>query len=144
MREASRILRVDDAGDRHVVDAAAEAWQLLDGQQRINALTSVFTDKGRYGTFYLHMTVERIQPGPMSLRSTKDRALAYIAWRERAVEPDQADADDESDTEAAAAPIDPVPNRAHHLDLSRWFDWAEGSQATESSAPSRTQPAIRR
>lgn len=125
VRRQSRTIHVDDSGGRHVRDATAQSWQLLDGQQRINALTSMFTSVGRYGTFYLHMTTERIPPGPTTVRGTKDRALAYISWREKAVAPEQSDADAAADTETAATPIDPLPDRDRHLDLSRWFDWAE-------------------
>ena len=126
VRKESKTIRVDDSGTRHVQDANAQSWQLLDGQQRINALTSMFTAEGRYGTFFLHMTTERKPPGPTTVRSTKDRALAYIAWREKTIEPERTDADTAADTEITATPIDPLPERDRHLDLSRWFDWAEG------------------
>lgn len=126
VRQPSRTIHVDDSGAREVRDADSQSWQLLDGQQRINALTSVFTAVGRYGTFFLHMTTERNPPGPINVRSTKDRALAHIAWRERALEPERTEADTAADTETAATPIDPLPERDRHLDLSRWFEWAEG------------------
>ena len=38
----SRVIRVE-AGQRVVAEADRDAWQLLDGQQRINALFSLFT-----------------------------------------------------------------------------------------------------
>jgi hypothetical protein len=52
--------------DREPVEAGAAAWQLLDGQQRINALYSMLTTEGRYGRFYLNMMVRRVAPGPVS------------------------------------------------------------------------------
>lgn len=133
VRQQSRTIHVDDAGVRHVRDANAQSWQLLDGQQRINALTSMFTAEGRYTTFFLHMTTERKPPGPTSVRSTKDRVLAYIAWREKALEPEQTEADSVADTETAATPIDPLPERDRQLDLSRWFDWAENGRGDRPS-----------
>lgn len=102
----SRAIRLQ-GGERLVVAAEADEWQLLDGQQRINALFSMFTDQGRYGRFFLNMAVRRQPPGPASRQSTKERALSYIAWYD-------------PDTDA------PEPHSRHLLiDLSRWFDWAE-------------------
>ena len=46
----SRVMRLDGS-ERNVQDAEPETWQLLDGQQRINALFSVFTPGGKYGRF---------------------------------------------------------------------------------------------
>lgn len=101
--------------------------------KRINALTSMFTAEGRYGTFFLHMTTDRKPPGPTSSRSTKDRALSYIAWRDKALEPAQADADSAADTEISATPIDPLLERDRHSDLSRWLDWAEDGTGDRAS-----------
>lgn len=133
VRRGSKAIRIDKSGARHVQDANSHSWQLLDGQQRINALTSMFTTEGRYGTFFLHMTADRKPPGPTSLRSRKDRALSYIAWRDKALEPAQGDADSAADTEISAMPIDPLLERDRHLDLSRWLDWAEGGTADRAS-----------
>jgi hypothetical protein len=94
--------------DREPVEAGAAAWQLLDGQQRINALYSMLTTEGRYGRFYLNMMVRRVAPGPVSQKRTKERALSYIGW--------QSDPD--------APELEPQP-REFHIDLSRWSDWAE-------------------
>lgn len=127
----SKIIRVDSTtGARHVAEAAPESWQLLDGQQRINALVSLFTEEGRYGRFYLHMTVHREPPGPASRRRTKDRALSYIAWQERAFEPD-----------AEAAALELIPERDQHLDLSRCTG---GRRKPNGTAPSRCCRTSRR
>ena len=90
-------------------EARPNEWQLLDGQQRINAFFSMLTDCGSYGRFYLHMTMTREAPGPAQRRKTKDRLLKYIAWRETA----------ESEVE----------DRELHIDLSRWTEWADSHGA---------------
>ena len=77
VKGSSKVIRVDGAARRQE-EATEGAWQLLDGQQRINALFSMFTDQGSYGRFHLNMTVERQPPGPVQSRTTKDRALPYI------------------------------------------------------------------
>lgn len=103
----SHVVRVD--ADRTITEADADCWQLLDGQQRINALFSIFTGEGRYGRFFLHMTARREPPsGPVTTRRARDAALEYIHWQE---EP-------ESRLQ--------VPERDRHIDLSKWYDWAEG------------------
>lgn len=103
--ESSRVIKSVN-GVRQVEDADPAAWQLLDGQQRVNALYSMFTDEGRYGRFYLHMAMRREEPGPVQSRHTKDRALRYIAWR-----PQEGG--------------EPLEDRDLHLDVSRWFAWTE-------------------
>lgn len=104
---------------RRVVDATEGAWQLLDGQQRINALFCLFSRDGQYGRFLLDMTIPREPPGPTTSRRSKDRALGYIAWQE----PGAVDVGDQ------------VLNRNRHLDLSAWLDWVEGE-------PGRVQWAL--
>src|SRR4051812_48405025 len=103
----SRVIRLD--GGRRVVSGAdQDAWQLLDGQQRINALFSLFTPAGRYGHFYLHMTAPHDSPrGPVTKRRARDESLRYIHWQE------------ESEAERS------VPERDRHIDLSHWYEWAE-------------------
>ncbi|WP_104130429.1 DUF262 domain-containing protein [Cryobacterium sp. N21] len=59
---ASKVIRVE-GGQRRVDDGDPNAWQLLDGQQRINAFFSMLTGEGQYGRFYLHMTMRREGPG---------------------------------------------------------------------------------
>ena len=103
----SRVIRLE-GGQRVVTEADRDAWQLLDGQQRINALFSLFTPAGRYGHFYLHMTARRDSPaGPVTKRRARDESLRYIHWQE--------------EPEADRA----VPERDRHIDLSRWYGWAE-------------------
>lgn len=97
---------VREGGKRVVREARPDEWQLLDGQQRINAFYSMLTDRGTYGRFYLHMTMVRQEPGPAQSRKTKDRLLSYISW----TPPD--------------ATIE-IADRALHLDLSLWTTWAD-------------------
>lgn len=111
VKDPSRAIQPQD-GVRHVVDADPTAWQLLDGQQRINALFSMLTSQGNYGCFYLHMTMPRQAPGAMQRRSTKDHGLRHIAWR--------------------SGPEEPVSDRPRHIALNRWAEWAE-SELTETS-----------
>jgi Protein of unknown function DUF262. len=108
--ERALVMRIGGA-DREVVAADPAAWQLLDGQQRINALFSMFTASGRYGRFFLHMGVDRpAAKGPVTRRRARDDGLAYIHW----IEGSEADS--------------PVPERALRIDLSRWYDWAESDE----------------
>jgi hypothetical protein len=118
----STVIRLEP-GQRVVAEADPDAWQLLDGQQRINALSSMFTADGRYGRFYLHMTSRHESPdGPVTRRRAKDERLRYIHWQEES-EADQA-----------------VPERDHHIDLSRWYGWAEsGPGVIAESAPALAQ-----
>jgi hypothetical protein len=74
----SRVIRVE-AGQRVVAEADRDAWQLLDGQQRINALFSLFTANGSFGRFYLHMTARRDAPrGPLTRRRAQDDSLSCV------------------------------------------------------------------
>ena len=113
----SHVIRVD-AGTRVVADADCDSWQLLDGQQRINALFSMFTSAGTYGHFYLHMSARRDPPaGPVTSRRAREQGLRYIHWQE-VPEADRA-----------------VPERDRHIDLSRWYAWAEaGGESTAIEA----------
>lgn len=74
----SRELVVQADGSRVDTDAAPDAWQILDGQQRINALFSIFTDKGNYGRFLLDVSTERPQPAPAQSRGAKKKAVPHI------------------------------------------------------------------
>lgn len=98
--------------DRQVIDARKQDWQLLDGQQRIHALVSMLTDRGSDGTFYLHMTMRREPPSPVQ---NKDRLLRYIAWQPE-------------------GSTDEITDRGHHVDLSRWYGWAEGRDLDDLAA----------
>jgi hypothetical protein len=118
--EGTKVMRADG---REVADAAAGAWQLLDGQQRINALFSLFTDKGGYGEFFLHMGVARPRAaGPVTRRRARDQGLGYIHWHD-----------------AAKASAE-VPQRPSRICLNRWYSWAEelGEDALRAVAESLT------
>jgi Protein of unknown function DUF262 len=98
-----------EEGGRAVMAVDPGAWQLLDGQQRINAMFSIFTGRSHYGRFFLHMYAPRPEAtGPVTRRRARDQGLGYIHWIE--------DAEDDSR----------VPERALRIDLTRWYDWAEG------------------
>ena len=121
VRQESQSIRTVN-GERIAARADPALWQLLDGQQRINAFVSMLTEQGRYGRFYLHMTVRREPPGPVQSRHTKDRALRYIAWR----------------------PVEggePLSDRHLYVDLSRWVDWAE-EHARPGAAPIAADTAV--
>ena len=113
-----------EGGVRTVRRASAAEWQLVDGQQRINAFYSMLTGGGRYGKFYLHMTMRREPPGPVQKRSTKDRHLPYIVWR-------------------AGDTIDEFPNREMHIDLSRWSSWASTKTTVHATPSDAEGPAAR-
>lgn len=94
--------------DRDAVEAAEGTWQLLDGQQRINALYSIFTDLANYGRFYMLMTQSLPETeGPMTGRRRRDEGLKYLHWQ------------DVKEVESA------VPGREHRVDLGGWYAWAE-------------------
>lgn len=87
--------------------ARAGTWQLLDGQQRVNALISLFTEDTKFGRFYLDMTRRRIPEEVVTRRRDARRALDYIAWR----------SDDAGGTE-------PLDNRERFIELGRVHEWA--------------------
>jgi Protein of unknown function DUF262/Protein of unknown function (DUF1524) len=111
VRAGSHVL-VEAEETRRSESASASTWQLLDGQQRVNALVSIFTEAAGFGRFYLHMTRERIPDDVVTRRRDKRRALDYIAWR----------AEDEAAGEA-------VEGRERFLDLSRMHAWSAGREA---------------
>src|SRR5262249_40845643 len=103
--EKSRVFRMDDE-HRQVVNADSSLWQLVDGQQRINALFSIFTTKAGFGRFFLDLTARRpAAMGPVTRRRAKDQGLQYIRWHDVSEAPNEA--------------------RSNWLDLSRWYQWAE-------------------
>lgn len=106
--QATDVIHLVD-GERIVTPAAAGAWQLVDGQQRINAFFSLFTTAGHYGSFFLHMGDRRKAPqGPTTRRRSREDYLRYVHWE---------DADAGSDVTFA--------DRELHLALNRWYAWAE-------------------
>jgi hypothetical protein len=102
-KEASRVIEVEGRQD---TAAADRAWQLLDGQQRINALFSMLTPRGNYGQFFLDMTSERVAPGPAQRRANKGRSLGHIIHR-------------------ATKDGGEFDRRNKCIDLSRWAEWAD-------------------
>lgn len=106
VREQTRELMLQADGNREEVDAAAGSWQVLDGQQRINAMFSIFTDEGKYGRFLLDMLMERPAPSPAQGRTAKARAIPHIRHL-----------DD---------PMEEIDGRERFVDLSAWAAWAEG------------------
>ncbi|KAA6435956.1 DUF262 domain-containing protein [Agrococcus sediminis] len=101
--EPTRQVVVEAGGARFEEDAVAGSWQVLDGQQRINALFSVFTDRGHYGRFLLDMLMVRPAPQPAQIRRAKERAIPHIHHL--------SSADEE------------LAQRASCIDLSNWFGW---------------------
>jgi Protein of unknown function (DUF1524) len=91
------------------------AYQLLDGQQRLNALYTMLTasdEKHRkYGRFYLDMTVERQPPSPAGT-GRRGPPMPYLVWREGPDGP-------------LGEEYHAFPARGRCLDLSRLYDWAE-------------------
>jgi hypothetical protein len=109
VRQGGHVL-VEAADGRRITRTADQGtWQLLDGQQRVNALVAMFTDRGRFGRFYLNMTVRRIPEDVVTRRRDTRRALDYIEWR----------AEDTSGSE-------PIEHRERYVDLSRMQVWASG------------------
>lgn len=109
VRQGGFVLR--ESGASRVAEKAAHGtWQLLDGQQRVNALVALFTEHGRFGRFYLDMVRDRIPEEVVTRRRDTRRVLDYIKWV----------ADDVGGGE-------PIPQRERHIDLSRFRLWAAAS-----------------
>ena len=125
VRQGGHVL-IEHDGTRRAERATAGTWQLLDGQQRVNALVSIFSEQGKFGRFYLNMLKPRIPEDVTTRRADKRRALDYIVWR--------------PDDIGAAEPPEP---RQHFIDLSRLHAWATAQDAGDVLARARaleTQP----
>ena len=114
-RVASKVIDRDE--DEETVREAPEgAYQLLDGQQRLNALYTMLTasdEKHRkYGRFYLNLTVARQPPSPAGA-GRRGPAMPYLVWREG------------PDGPLGQGEYDAFDDRGRCLDLSRLYDWAE-------------------
>ena len=108
VRQDGHVLR--ERGSARVAEGASPGtWQLLDGQQRINALITLFTEHGNYGRFYLDMTKRRVPEEVVTRRRDARRALDYIVWR-----PDD------------MGGADPMEGRERFIDLGRLAGWAAG------------------
>ena len=108
LRQASKALN-DKPMMRETEDSPAGSYQLLDGQQRINALASIFTTKGRFGRFFLDMTTERESEEIVTRRRDKRKTTNYIKW---------------ADKEEGGFNED-FNERNRYINLSNWFCWAE-------------------
>jgi hypothetical protein len=99
--------------EHRVRDVLASDWQLLDGQQRTNALTTLFSDVSEQGTYYLNLVEERPPEEELAARRRQRvAATAYIAFRDQALTEEQA----------------PITGRGIHLclaGLARWIGDAD-------------------
>lgn len=112
LKQNTKVLE-EKGSTRIAVEAPAGSWQLLDGQQRINALVSIFSDFGRFGRFFLDMMEDRETDDIVTRRRAKRESTRYIVWREQ----------DENGV------IDSLKEkRWRYIDLSRWFRWANGKK----------------
>ena len=72
-------MRVERDGVRIAQEADAKTWQLLDGQQRMNALAELFATKnGSPGDYMLSLTVPRHLDDVAKRKGSLDRDLRYI------------------------------------------------------------------
>lgn len=97
-----------DPVTRQVTEVDADRDQLLDGQQRIAAMTSLFSGSGDAGRFFLDMTAVRKQAILAKTQKDKDDLTAYIKWRA-------------DDNELAYKPI---KDRERFVDLGAFAEWA--------------------
>ena len=141
VRQEAHVL-VESGGTRRAQNADAGTWQLLDGQQRVNALVCLFTEHGQFGRFHVDMTRKRVPEEVVTRRRDKRHALDYIAWRP----------DDAGGTE-------PIDGRERYIDLSRLQAWAaslpegaiestiadvEAGSGENRRDPERDRPLVRR
>jgi hypothetical protein len=108
---------IDRAEDEETVrEAPAGAYQLLDGQQRLNALYTMLTASNekhrKYGRYYLDLTVSRQSRTPAGT-GRRGPAMPYLVWREG---PDGAHGQGDYDA---------FDGRGRCLNLSRLYYWAE-------------------
>lgn len=94
---------------REARPAEADVSQLIDGQQRVNALVCLFSDAGGFGRFFLDMTAPRVADEVVTRRRDKRTTIRYIRW-------------------SADGRFDDAPGegeRERFLDLSRLSEWAD-------------------
>lgn len=102
-------------GAAHVLDAerkatpAGSSWQILDGQQRTNALAELFLSNDGQSCFFLHMSAP--QPEDLKVSGKDERIRQYITWFNRD-EPTHTAPDD-----VFQGPRGSQSNRSHWLDL---------------------------
>jgi hypothetical protein len=71
---------VQTAEGREARRADEHVSQLIDGQQRVNALVCLFSTAGAYGRFFLDMTAPRDTEDVVTKRSAKRATTRYIRW----------------------------------------------------------------
>ena len=112
---ASKVIDRDE-GEETVREAPEGAHQLLDGQQRLNALYTMLTasdEKRReYGRFYLDLTVARQPPNPATA-GRRGPTMPYLVWREG------------PDGPLGQGEYDAFDSRGRCLNLSRLYNWFE-------------------
>jgi hypothetical protein len=81
--------------------------QLLDGQQRVNALISLFSEHGKFGHFLLDMGANRTADVLGARLRDREASIRYIHWRAR-----------------MASEPEPLDTRSRCVDLTRWRAWA--------------------
>lgn len=103
-------------GAAHVLDAerrattAGSSWQILDGQQRTNALAELFLSSGEESCFFLHMSARL--PEDLKARGKDERIRQYLTWFDRDEQTHGASDD------AFRGPRGSQSDRSHWLDLS--------------------------
>ena len=80
VRHEAHVLR-ESRATRVAETARAGMWQLLDGQQRTNALISLFTDQAYFGRFHLDMSRQRVPEEVITRARDARSGLVYIARR---------------------------------------------------------------
>ncbi|HEV8699210.1 MAG TPA: DUF262 domain-containing protein [Candidatus Limnocylindrales bacterium] len=101
------LAQTDDGREARPADE--DVSQLIDGQQRVNALVCLFSDAGGFGRFFLDMTSPRVADEVVTRRRDKRTTIRYIRW-------------------SADGRFDDAPGegeRERFLDLSRLSEWAD-------------------
>ncbi len=108
LRQKAHVIEQTAKG-RIVERAAPGSCQLLDGQQRVNAIVSLFSERGqrRFGRFLLDMSVEREAEDLGARKRDRQASTRYIRWQD-----------------GTASTAESFDGRGHCVDLSRWHAWA--------------------
>lgn len=103
VRDKSRVIVTGPDRARREEDAGSTDWQIIDGQQRINALTSLLTPRSEIGSILVDLTSPRPRATPGTRKRAKQRLLGYSVC----VHDDQPQ----------------IEGRERYVDLSRWREW---------------------
>jgi hypothetical protein len=113
--------------DSHVIEQSPErrrariampgTSQLLDGQQRVNALISLFSEHGKFGHFLVDMGANRTADVLGARRRDREASIRYIHWRAR-----------------LASEPEPLDTRSRCVDLTRWRAWASEQSEVQLKA----------